>query len=397
MMVNIRKFTGVQFRSLDELVARDMLTAQAAQFLRACVQARLSIVFAGPPGSGKTTLLSCCAAELDPSLRVVVAEEVFEADVPLAERRIDADPARPVRARRRRPPPARRRVPPHGARRRHRRRGPRPRGAARCCSRCPRASRASRRSTPARPARRSPASASSASSPTRRRSSPCRRSTRSCPRRSTSSCTAPAPTARAPGHRDRLRRGPRRRPRRHRSSPSPRCSPGRGHDAPLAWTGNLPVRAARALREAGPTTTGPARRRPVGRPRGRDAARGGAGSRTPLSRCCRGARRRRRPPPLDRRPRPAALLGPDGRRAPARRALRRLAGAGRARRRRPVGVPRRHGRALRRRCRCVAFAIFGGVAARRGRRHVRRHVPAGVLPPPAGRAAWPGPRRRGPG
>ena len=28
-------------------------------------------------------MLSCCAAELDPSLRVVVAEEVFEADVPL--------------------------------------------------------------------------------------------------------------------------------------------------------------------------------------------------------------------------------------------------------------------------------------------------------------------------
>ena len=37
----------------------------------------------GPYGSGKTTLLSCCAAELDPTLRVVVAEEVFEADVPL--------------------------------------------------------------------------------------------------------------------------------------------------------------------------------------------------------------------------------------------------------------------------------------------------------------------------
>jgi pilus assembly protein CpaF len=48
----------------------------------ACVP-RLSIVFAGQPGSGKTTLLSCTAAELDPALRVVVAEEVFEADVPV--------------------------------------------------------------------------------------------------------------------------------------------------------------------------------------------------------------------------------------------------------------------------------------------------------------------------
>ena len=83
MVVNIRKFTGVTFRSLDELTERDMLTPAVADFLRACVRARLSIVFAGAPGSGKTTLLSCCAAELDPSLRVVIAEEVFEADVPL--------------------------------------------------------------------------------------------------------------------------------------------------------------------------------------------------------------------------------------------------------------------------------------------------------------------------
>jgi pilus assembly protein CpaF len=83
VLVNIRKFTGVPFRSLDELVERDMLDATAANFLRAAVRARQSIVFAGAPGAGKTTMLSCCAAELDPSLRVVIAEEVFEADVPL--------------------------------------------------------------------------------------------------------------------------------------------------------------------------------------------------------------------------------------------------------------------------------------------------------------------------
>jgi pilus assembly protein CpaF len=83
VLVNIRKFTGVPFRSLDELVERDMLDAIAAGFLRGAVRARQSIVFAGAPGSGKTTMLSCCAAELDPSLRVVLAEEVFEADVPL--------------------------------------------------------------------------------------------------------------------------------------------------------------------------------------------------------------------------------------------------------------------------------------------------------------------------
>ncbi|MDP8969038.1 MAG: Flp pilus assembly complex ATPase component TadA, partial [Actinomycetota bacterium] len=84
MLVNIRKFTGVAFHSLDDLVASDMFAKPVADLFKACVRSRLSMVFAGPPGSGKTTLLSCCAAELDPALRVVVAEEVFEADVPLS-------------------------------------------------------------------------------------------------------------------------------------------------------------------------------------------------------------------------------------------------------------------------------------------------------------------------
>jgi pilus assembly protein CpaF len=83
LLVNIRKFTTLPFHSLDELVARDMLSGQVAALLRACVGARCSVVFAGPPGSGKTTLMSCTTAEIDPALRVVVAEEVFEADVPL--------------------------------------------------------------------------------------------------------------------------------------------------------------------------------------------------------------------------------------------------------------------------------------------------------------------------
>jgi pilus assembly protein CpaF len=98
VMVNIRKFTGVAFRSLDELVERGSLDAEVADFLRAAVRARLSIVFAGVPGAGKTTLLSCCAAELDPTLRVVVAEEVFEVDVPLPN--VASMQTRPARAER---------------------------------------------------------------------------------------------------------------------------------------------------------------------------------------------------------------------------------------------------------------------------------------------------------
>lgn len=98
LMVNIRKFTGVAFGSLDQLVALGTLSAHAAGFLRAAVRSRASVVVAGSPGSGKTTLLSCCTAELDPHLRVVVAEEVFEADIPLADvASMQTRPGRPDR------------------------------------------------------------------------------------------------------------------------------------------------------------------------------------------------------------------------------------------------------------------------------------------------------------
>lgn len=97
-LVNIRKFSGVVFHDLHQLVARDMLDEPVARFLVACVRARTSIVFAGAPGSGKTTMLSCCCAELDPSLRVVVAEEVFESDVPIPN--VASMQTRPARAER---------------------------------------------------------------------------------------------------------------------------------------------------------------------------------------------------------------------------------------------------------------------------------------------------------
>ncbi len=83
LIFNIRKFTGIPFSSLSDLAANGTVTAETADFLRAAVRARLSILIAGAPGSGKTTLLGCCAAELDPHLRVVTAEEVFELDIPL--------------------------------------------------------------------------------------------------------------------------------------------------------------------------------------------------------------------------------------------------------------------------------------------------------------------------
>ncbi len=83
LMVNIRRFTGVPFTRLDQLVSTDTLSHSAATFLAAAIRCGTTTLFAGAPGSGKTTLLSCCLGELDPSKRVVIAEEVFEVDAPL--------------------------------------------------------------------------------------------------------------------------------------------------------------------------------------------------------------------------------------------------------------------------------------------------------------------------
>lgn len=81
-LVNIRRFTGVSFTTVDELVTQQMLTAEAAGWLKDAVQQRASMLIAGEPGAGKTTLLGCLAAEIDPTLRVVTAEDVFELDIP---------------------------------------------------------------------------------------------------------------------------------------------------------------------------------------------------------------------------------------------------------------------------------------------------------------------------
>ncbi|MGQ0744760.1 MAG: CpaF family protein [Acidimicrobiales bacterium] len=98
LLVNIRKFASTRFSTLEELVAQDMLSHEAARFLSAAMAARLTTVISGPPGSGKTTLLSCCSGQLDPTLRVVMAEEVFEADISLPNlAAMQTRPGRPER------------------------------------------------------------------------------------------------------------------------------------------------------------------------------------------------------------------------------------------------------------------------------------------------------------
>ncbi len=98
LALNIRKFTGLPRRSLDDLAEGGMLSQAAASLLRAAQSAGASIVFSGPPGSGKTTLLSALAAEMPAETRVVVAEEVLETHVPLPNvAHLQTRPARPER------------------------------------------------------------------------------------------------------------------------------------------------------------------------------------------------------------------------------------------------------------------------------------------------------------
>ena len=67
LMFNVRKFTGVAFRALDELCEVGTLTQPLARFLRAAIEPRLSIVFAGAPGSGQDHALVLLRGRTGPS------------------------------------------------------------------------------------------------------------------------------------------------------------------------------------------------------------------------------------------------------------------------------------------------------------------------------------------
>ncbi len=75
--LTIRKHSP-QINSLEEQVKRGTLSRSAANFLAACVKARLSILVCGPTASGKTSMLNCLAAEIHPLDRVIVIEEIAE-------------------------------------------------------------------------------------------------------------------------------------------------------------------------------------------------------------------------------------------------------------------------------------------------------------------------------
>lgn len=79
--VNVRKFNR-RIRDLDALVALGSLTREAAEFLRASVLARRTIVVSGATQAGKTTMLGALLSCANPSDRIVTVEETFELSLP---------------------------------------------------------------------------------------------------------------------------------------------------------------------------------------------------------------------------------------------------------------------------------------------------------------------------
>ncbi|MGE5587661.1 MAG: CpaF family protein [Clostridia bacterium] len=75
--ITIRKFAREPF-TIDDLVRFGTLTREMAQFLDACVKARLNIVVSGGTGSGKTTTLNVLSSFIPHDERIVTIEDAAE-------------------------------------------------------------------------------------------------------------------------------------------------------------------------------------------------------------------------------------------------------------------------------------------------------------------------------
>ncbi|MEP0762643.1 MAG: CpaF family protein [Chloroflexota bacterium] len=75
--ITIRKFSRRPF-TVEDLIRFGSLTPEIAEFLRACVIARLNIVVSGGTGSGKTTLLNVLSGFIPNDERIITIENAAE-------------------------------------------------------------------------------------------------------------------------------------------------------------------------------------------------------------------------------------------------------------------------------------------------------------------------------
>ncbi|MBI3363064.1 MAG: CpaF family protein [Chloroflexi bacterium] len=76
-VLTIRKFSKTPL-TIEKLIDFGSLTAQAVEFLKACVISRLNIVISGGTGSGKTTLLNVLSGFIPPDERILTIENAAE-------------------------------------------------------------------------------------------------------------------------------------------------------------------------------------------------------------------------------------------------------------------------------------------------------------------------------
>ncbi len=75
--VSIRKFSKKPL-TMKKLIKNGALSNQAADLLKALVEARLNILISGGTGAGKTTMLNAMSSDIDPNARIVTIEDAAE-------------------------------------------------------------------------------------------------------------------------------------------------------------------------------------------------------------------------------------------------------------------------------------------------------------------------------
>jgi pilus assembly protein CpaF len=75
--LTIRKFAKDPFK-VNDLIGFGTLSAEMAELLRACVEARLNVIVSGGTGTGKTTLLNVLSSFIPEGERIVTIEDAVE-------------------------------------------------------------------------------------------------------------------------------------------------------------------------------------------------------------------------------------------------------------------------------------------------------------------------------
>lgn len=76
-VITIRKFSK-HMDSIDDLLRMGTMTTNMAEFLEACVMAKLNIIISGGTGTGKTTLLNILSSFISDEERIITIEDAAE-------------------------------------------------------------------------------------------------------------------------------------------------------------------------------------------------------------------------------------------------------------------------------------------------------------------------------